>query len=179
MFPEYNYQVPQNVTVGIKFFCINYTNYTSCKLLPLQVSELLASLPISHSFDHLNYLDYSLARLLYKTIAGCLIISIVLTFCYWCILAFILSNLQIPHRQVWVGRQNLFLVILYIAYAAMFCIVCAFPYFILHSIHSNAYLLGSDIRMEIGCTAQFCLGVLCSAFCIVVFASLTLLLNQR
>ena len=165
--------------VGIKFFCINYINYTSCKLLPLQVSKLLASLPISHSFDHLNYFDYSLARLLYKTIAGCLIISIILIFCYWCILAFILLNLQILYRQVWVSRQNLFFVILYIAYIAIFYIIYTFPYFILHFIHSNAYLLGLDIRMEIGCTAQFCLGVLCSIFYIVVFASLTLLLNQR
>ena len=179
MFPEYNYQVPRNITVGIKYFCINYINYISCKLLPLQVSELLASLLISYSSNHLNYLNYALARLLYKTIAGCLIISIVLAFCYWCILAFILSNLQIPYRQVWVGRKNLFLVILYIVYAAIFCIVCTFPYYILHSVHSNAYLLGSNIRMEIGDTAQFCLGVLYSALFIVAFASLTLLLNQR
>ena len=72
--------------IGIKYFCTSYTNYIYCEPLPFQVFILLHNLPISE----LNALDKALAKLHYKTIAGCLIINLMLAVLLWFALVFFL-----------------------------------------------------------------------------------------
>jgi len=60
--------------VRIRYFYTNYTNSINCNLLPLQVSVLA----LTYSTTLIG-LDYTLARLSYKTIVGSLIISLVLS----------------------------------------------------------------------------------------------------
>ena len=90
---EYKSKSLKNITIGIRYFCTNYINATYCNPLPIQISSLLSSLLTSYPINQLISLDNALAALLYKTAAGCLIISTILAFFLWCILALLLSIL--------------------------------------------------------------------------------------
>ena len=91
---EYKSKSLKNITIGIRYFCTSYINATYCNPLPIQISSLLSSLLTSYPINQLISLDNALAALLYKTAAGCLIISTILAFFLWCILALLLSISQ-------------------------------------------------------------------------------------
>jgi len=68
---------------------------------------------------------------------------------------------------------------MYIVYGSVFCIISIFPYcFILKPIYSTTYLLQPNIEVEKGDIEVFYIGVSCLSFCIVLFASITLLLSR-
>jgi hypothetical protein len=102
--------------------------------------------------------------------AGSLIIGSVLGVLLWFILAGFLTASR--YRQLRVGSQNLFLVV-YIICGILFGAIYAFPSYIVYSVYFAAHSARPYIRVETGDIAGFCLGVVSSAFCMALFASLT------
>ena len=68
--------VPNNCSLGVKYFCIGFTDHVNCSALPLNVSDIIPSSAI-HKLSSVEDLDQALAKATPKSIKKCLIIGAV------------------------------------------------------------------------------------------------------
>lgn len=78
--------IPKNCTLGTEYYCVGFGDHAKCKGLPLQVSGVLAAAFTGDQAQSLHPLDRALARIIFRSIEGCLIFGFI-----FAILAFVLG----------------------------------------------------------------------------------------
>ena len=68
--------IPQNCTLGVKDFCIGFTDHVDCKELPLSVSNIIPSSVTAIEPSNLKTLDQVLAKVTPRSIIGCLAVGL-------------------------------------------------------------------------------------------------------
>jgi hypothetical protein len=70
--------VPKNCSLGVKYFCIGFTDHVDCRTLPLSVSNIIPSSIIAiEKLGNVDNLDRALAAVTPKSIKGCLVVGAV------------------------------------------------------------------------------------------------------
>ena len=70
--------IPNNCSLGIKYFCISFTDYINCSALLLNISDIILSSAI-YKLSSIKNLDQALVKAIPKSIKECLIIGTVFT----------------------------------------------------------------------------------------------------
>jgi hypothetical protein len=148
--------IPKNCTLGTEYYCVGFGDHAKCKGLPLQVSGVLAAAFTGDQAQSLHPLDRALARIIFRSIEGCLTFGFILQF--WHLFWASLFGSPIPLlTSLRVGCSVLCRVPLFI------------PTIILYVALSKTKVL--TFKVERGDVSGHCLGAFCSA---IVIISLTL-----
>jgi hypothetical protein len=148
--------LPKNLSLGTKKFCIGYNNRTqSCQSLPLNVSNILPTNIanfLDSEFNFVDPLEGIMAKVTPINIEGCLILGTTLVFIVTSGLIGIFFNfLHVFSTLLKVG-------------VGLLCVLCFalffIPYFTLHSVQSKLMGLDSILGLKEGNVGQLSMGAL-------------------